>query len=59
MVDTVVATITDIAGAAQRLYTKIKKMAEEIIEFFTDDNVEGFLKRIEEFISSTASQFGD
>ena len=57
MVDAVVATITDIAGAAQRLYAKIKKLADDIIAFFTDDNVESFLSRIERFISATASQF--
>lgn len=57
MVKAVVDTITDLVGAAQRLYTMLKKMADDIVDFFTDDNVEGFLKRIEKFISSTAAQF--
>ena len=57
MVKAVVDTITDLAGAAQRLYTKLKKMADDIEDFFTDENAEGFLKRIEKFISNTAAQF--
>jgi uncharacterized protein YcbK (DUF882 family) len=57
MVKAVVDTITEIAAAAQQLYKKLKKMADDIVDFFKDASVEKFLDRIEKFISSTASQF--
>lgn len=57
MVESVLDTIIDIAGAAQRLYTKIKKLANDVIDFFTEGNIESFLSRIEKFIASTAKQF--
>ena len=57
MVASAVATITDIKVSAQRLYTKMKKMADDISEFFEDASIESFLDRIEKFIANTSSQF--
>jgi hypothetical protein len=57
MVASAVATITDIKVSAQRLYTKLKKMADDISEFFEDASIESFLDRIEKFIANTSSQF--
>ena len=57
MVASAVATITDIKVSAQRLYTKLKKMADDISEFFEDASIESFLDRIEKFIANTSAQF--
>ena len=57
MLTSVIDTITDIGLAAERLYKKLKKMADDIVEFFEDPSIEKFLENIEKFISSTASQF--
>ena len=57
MVVSAVATITDIKVSAQRLYTKLKKMADDISKFFEDASIESFLDRIEKFIAETSSQF--
>ena len=57
MVASAVATITDIKVSAERLYTKLKKMADDISEFFEDASIESFLDRIEKFIANTSSQF--
>jgi uncharacterized protein YcbK (DUF882 family) len=57
MLTSVIDTITDIGLAAERLYKKLKKMADDIIEFFEDPSIEKFVENIEKFISSTASQF--
>ena len=57
MVASAVATITDIKVSAQRLYTKMKKMADDISEFFEDASIESFLDRIEKFIANTSAQF--
>ena len=57
MVTAAVTTITDIKVSAERLYTKLKKMADDISEFFEDASIESFLDRIEKFIANTSSQF--
>jgi uncharacterized protein YcbK (DUF882 family) len=57
MVQSFVDTITDLVGAAGKLYTKLKKMADDVIDFFKDASIEKFLERIEKFITSTSSQF--
>ena len=57
MVVSAVATITDIKVSAQRLYTKLKKMADDISKFFEDASIESFLDRIEKFIANTSAQF--
>jgi len=42
---------------ASNIYNKIKKMAESILNFFSDINIGKFFLRIESFVASTASQF--
>ena len=57
MVDSVTDTITDICVGAERMYKKLKKMADDIKKFFEEASIEKFVKRIEKFIAETSAQF--
>ena len=57
MVDSVTDTITDICVGAERMYKKLKKMADDIKKFFEEASIEKFVERIEKFIAETSAQF--
>ena len=56
-INAVVATISDIKISAERLFKKMKKMADDISKFFDDASIESFIERIEKFIANTSAQF--
>lgn len=57
MIDFAVKLLAGLGRAAQKLYRMLKRLAQNILSFFSDLSIKGFILRIEGFIASTSSQF--